>query len=184
MNGFVDDLKQKKIGWILQFLLFIGLGTFVSLCLVSYGFILYIWQSTDPGCVCYSQRVFMSRGRFENMRQLFDATFYILTPLTSLALFKLSRLAPLWMRKPFFISIAIAVCSFLISRSIWSENIPSNYYLFVMAGKIMAYHYSQFANLVVQPMFTWSFILGLSVFLSIFVLISFTNRKVHHESLS
>ncbi len=177
MSGFVANIKQKHLTWISQSLLSMGLGTFISLCLVSYGSILFIWQTTDPGCVCYSQRVYMSRGRFENMRQLFDTFFYILAPALSFALFKLMRLAPKSLHKPFLISSIISIIVFLICRAIWSEDIPANYYIFISVGKIMAYHYGDFARLFVQPMFTWSFLGATSVFLSLFGFTYFAFRK-------
>lgn len=177
MSGFLANFKQKELTWIPQFLLSTGFGAFVSLCLVSYGSILFIWQTTDPGCACYSQRVYMSRGRFENMRQMFDTTFYILAPALSFAFFKLMRMAPKSLHKPFFISSIISIIVFLTSRAIWSENTPANYYLFISVGKIMAYHFGEFARLFVQPMFSWSFIGAIILFLSLFGFTFFVFRK-------
>jgi len=177
MSGFQANFTQKKLAWIPQILLSMGFGTFISLCLVGYGSILFIWQTTDPGCVCYSQRVYMSRGRFESMRQMFDITFYILAPALSFAFFKLMRKSPKSLHKPFFVSSLISIILFLTSRAIWSENTPANYYLFISVGKIMAYHFGEFARLFIQPMFTWSFIGAMIVFLSVFGFTFFTFRK-------
>ncbi|MBP7861611.1 hypothetical protein KA183_08005 [bacterium] len=177
MSGFVANIKQKQLTWIPQSLLCMGLGAFISLCLVSYGSILFIWQTTDPGCVCYSQRVYMSRGRFENMREMFDTTFYILAPALSFAFFKLMRIAPKNLHKPFLISSIISILVFLVCRAIWSENIPAHYYQFISVGKIMAYHFGEFARIFVQPMFTWSFLGSIGVFLSLFVFTYFAFRK-------
>lgn len=160
MINLPDNLKQK----IPEVITCMGLGTFFSLCLVGYGSILYIWQTTDPGCVCYSQRIYMSRGRFENMRQLYDTAIYVLAPILSFLFFKISSSLSVHTKKSLLITSGVSLAGFFILRSIFHEDIPANYYLFVMVGKIMAYHHGAIGNNLIQPMFTWAFLCGLTLF--------------------
>lgn len=154
------NFKQK----IPEFLTCVGLGTFLSVCLVGYGSILYIWQTTDPGCVCYSQRIYVSRGRFENMRQLYDTAIYVLAPLLSLLFYKISCSLSLNIKKNLLISALVSIAGFFILRSIAHEDIPANYYQFIMVGKVMAYHHEALGSNVIQPMFTWAFLCAVTLF--------------------
>ncbi len=174
MTSFVANFTQKKLGWIPEALACLGFGTFISFCLVGYGSILYIWLTTDPGCVCYSQRIYMSRGRFESMREVLETIVYCFIPLSSLILFKVSRITSRHLQKSVFVSALIAFASFLAMRAVWHEDIPANYYLFIIVSKIMAYYNAEFGARVIQPMFTWSFLAALAIF---FVCLSFVGIK-------
>lgn len=177
MNGFVSNFKQNPIKSLNKVALSLSAGAFLSLCLLSYGSILFIWQTSDPGCVCYSQRIYMSRGRFENMRQLFDTAFFILAPILSFLFFKLSEKLSLPLRKSFLIALLTSTIALLSARAIFNEDIPQNYYQFIMVGKIMAYHYGEFARIFVQPMFSWAFIGSLLVFVLTFITSLLLMRK-------
>lgn len=124
-------------------------------------------MNVDPGCNCYTQKVFLARVRWDKMIHVWEILVLLVFPLISLALFWLTcKLHPL--------SVALSAVSgclgFFVCAYLMPLSKSKSYFLYMMAGKIMAYKHYDFGKNIIQPMFSWAFIAGLATFLIFLVL--------------
>jgi hypothetical protein len=154
-------VKEKALIDISRALLSTILGALIALCLVGFFSVLYCWNAVDPGCNCYSQKIYMARVRWDKTLWLWQ----ILLPITWIAgsafLFYLSRIAGF---RLILMAGIIAVLAFnLVSMQMPIERPESNF-VFLSASKIMAYKYFWLGKHLIQPLFSWAFMAGLLSF--------------------
>jgi hypothetical protein len=165
---------------ICSYLIFLVAGFAISLCLVGFCSVLFVWQTSDPGCSCFTQRIYISRVRWEKLKHYFECSAFILAPLVSILM---ARHASGKRIVRIFVSLIAAVLTYLALTSdpIYMEK-PASYFLFLNAGKIVAYSYNDIARLIVQPMFSWAFIQSSAAFVIFYLVtmaVEFVIKKRH-----
>lgn len=107
-------------------------------------------------------KIYLSRVRWEKLRGFFECSVLMLTPLISIFSWRHASVKSIARISSAFLASGLT-CLFLTSEPQYLAR-PNSYFLFLNAGKIVAYSYNDIARLIVQPMFSWAFVQSLAVF--------------------
>lgn len=143
---------RKALGVLLA----TAVGATLSVMLVGFGSALFAWFASDPGCECFTQKLYVSRVYWETHKTWIEIITLVVFLGTTIFLRKaLLQPAVIW-------SLLIGLAAGAVTWAWFAKNVEPSLdyalYLQIPASKVIAVQYYLISSNIIDPMLSWRFL--------------------------